>query len=364
MNDSTKNIIYGVLVGLPTLVVVWILSLYFLGCGSTNSCAGIPQSDLTPIPTLRAATLPAPKVGAEALAVTPKCSIAALNLIGAWVSSGYSEKEAFSFTDLKGQNCAATFKDDVQKLFVTPNLWYDGAPACTTCHYALVAKAVKNMDLSSYAGILAGSNRVNGAAKGNDILGGGNWADALLHKMLFAPNGKTLIGRPAMPFGRPATVPAEGPVISAGVLSGAGIALKPASTPETAATPTVAAEVEVARPSNPGGPGEAINLKGDATVGASVFSARCQACHGDQGKQGIPNPGSDDGSVPPLNPIDSTLVSPDLLTYATNLDLFLQHGSKPAGPAPAILMPAWGDQNLLSQQEIADVIAYIIGLNK
>ncbi|MGC1374699.1 MAG: cytochrome c, partial [Anaerolineales bacterium] len=360
MNDSTKKIVYGVIVGLPTLVVVWVLGLYFLGCGSTNSCTGLPQLTLTPIPTLRAATLPAPKVGADAAAATPKCSIAALNLIGAWVSAGYPEKNTFAFADLKGRNCAATFKDDVQKLFITPNLWYDGAPACITCHYADLTKALKKMDLSSYAGIVAGSNRASSAAKGNDILGGGNWADALLHKMLFAPNGKTLIGRPAMPFGRPATVPAEGPVISAGVPSGAGVAvLSPASTPETAPTPTAAEVVEVARPSNPGGPGQAINLNGDATIGASVFNARCQACHGDQGKVGIPNPGSDDGSVPLLNPIDSTLVSDDLLTYATNLDLFIQHGSKPAGPAPAIAMPAWGDQTWLSQQEIADVIAYI-----
>ena len=362
MNDSAKKIVFGALVGLPTLVLVWLLSLYFLGCGSTNSCTGLPQLTLTPVPTLRAATMPAPNVGADAVTATPKCSVTALNLIGAWVSSGYSEKDAFAFSDLNGQNCAATFKDDVRKLFITPNLWYDGAPACTTCHYADLSKAIKNMDLSSYTGILAGSNRVNNAPKGNDILGGGKWADALLHKMLFAPNGKTETGRPPMPLGRPATVPAEGPVISAGEPSGAGTtASKPASTPATAATSTSA---EIARPSNPGSPGEAVGLKGDATVGASVYVARCQACHGVLGKKGIPNPGSEDGSVLSLNPINSTLVSADLLTYVTNLDLFIQHGSKPAGPSPAIVMPAWGDQNLLSQQEIANVIAYIIGLNK
>jgi mono/diheme cytochrome c family protein len=366
MNDSTKNIVYGVLIGLPTMLVIWVFSLYFFGCGSTNSCTGIPQPNLTPVPTLLAATMPAPKVGAEAVAATPKCSIAALNLIGAWVSAGYSEKDTFTFTDAKGANCTANFKDDVQKLFVTPNLWYDGAPACTTCHYADVAKAVKNMDLSSYAGILAGSGRANGEPKGNDILGGGKWADALLHKMLFAPGGKTEIGRPPMPLGRPATVPAEGPVISAGIPAGSEAASTgptPAPIAEGAATPT-AEVVEIARPSNPGGPGDAVKTKGDAKVGEQIFTARCVPCHGDQGKAGIPNPGSDDGSVPPLNPIDSTLVSADALTYATNLDLFIEHGSKPAGDSPVIMMPAWGDQKLLSPQEITDVIAYIISLNK
>jgi cytochrome c5 len=364
MNDSTKKIIYAVLVGLPTLLVVWVFSLYFFGCGSTNSCTGIELPPLTPIPTLLPATLPAPKVGAEALAASPKCRVAALNLIGAWVSAGYTEKEPFSFSDANGANCTASFQTDVQKLFVTPNLWYDGASACTTCHYSDIAKAQKNMDLSSYAGIMAGSNRLNGAAKGTDILGGGNWADALMHKMLYAPGGKTEIGRPAMPLGRPANVPADGPVISAGSPAGGETtAVLPTATANAAATPTEAA-VEVARPSNPGGPGEAVNLKGDAAVGQQIFVAQCSACHGDQGKAGIPNPGSDDGSVPALNPIDSTLISEDALVYATNIDLFIEHGSKPAGPFPVISMPPWGDQKLLSPQEIADLIAYIISLNK
>jgi mono/diheme cytochrome c family protein len=378
MNDSTKNIVYGVLVGLPTMLVVWVFSLYFFGCGSTNSCTGILQPDLTPVPTLLAATMPAPKVGAEAVAATPKCSIAALNLIGAWVSAKYPEKDAFTFTDAKGANCTANFKDDVQKLFVTPNLWYDGAPACTTCHYADVAKATMNMDLSSYAGILAGSHRVNGATKGNDILGGGNWADALLHKMLFAPGGKTEIGRPAMPLGRPATVPAEGPVISAGIPSGAASAVS--TTAATAATPTgvatsvsttagaptattVAAAGEVARPSNPGNPGEAINQPGDPTSGGLIFNTNCVVCHGEEGRGGVVNPGSTDGTVPPLNPIDPTLVSADFKTFATNIDLFVQHGSTPAGASPAKSMPAWGDTNALNQKQIADVIAFLIKVN-
>ena len=128
---------------------------------------------------------------------------------GAW-------KDTMQVSDLKSQKCTATFQDDVQKLFLEANLWYDGAPACTTCHYADVAKATKNMDMSSYAGILAGSNRTDGKPKGDDILGGGDLQKALIFQMLYAPDGKTAINRPAMPLGRPATVPAGGPVISAG----------------------------------------------------------------------------------------------------------------------------------------------------
>jgi mono/diheme cytochrome c family protein len=78
---------------------------------------------------------------------------------------------------------------------------------------------------------------------------------------------------------------------------------------------------------------------------------------------GVANPGSTDGTVPPLNPIDGTLIDPDPKVYATNLDLFLEHGSTPEGPSPKQTMPAWGDDKKLTAQQIADVIAYLISLN-
>jgi mono/diheme cytochrome c family protein len=120
----------------------------------------------------------------------------------------------------------------------------------------------------------------------------------------------------------------------------------------------------VARPSNEGAPGPAIDLTGDATAGAQIFVDNCQKCHGDQGQGGIDNPGSDDGTIPPLNPIDATLIDKDPKIYATNLDLFIEHGSTPAGTNPKETMPAWGDENKLTPQQIADVIAYIIRLNQ
>jgi len=129
---------------------------------------------------------------------------------------------------------------------------------------------------------------------------------------------------------------------------------------QAAATPTS----EVAHPSNAGGPGPAVNLTGDATAGAVVFQANCVACHGDQGKTGVANPGSDDGTVPALNPIDSTLVSGDAKTNTTNIDLFIEHGSTPAGSNPTLKMLPFGDQKTLQPQQIADVIAYILSLNK
>ncbi|HET7377252.1 MAG TPA: c-type cytochrome, partial [Anaerolineae bacterium] len=135
------------------------------------------------------------------------------------------------------------------------------------------------------------------------------------------------------------------------------------STPVPTSTTAPTTTVEVARPSNPGEAGPAVKLKGDATSGAQIFAADCQKCHGDKGTGGVQNPGSDDGTVPPLNPIDDTLISSDPPTYAYNLDLFLEHGSTPAGPNPQLKMPAWGDEKKLTPQQIADVIAYVESLN-
>jgi len=140
----------------------------------------------------------------------------------------------------------------------------------------------------------------------------------------------------------------------------------PAAAPTATTAPTAvpAATVAVARPSNPGGPGPAIKLTGDAKAGADVYVNNCKKCHGDNGTGGINNPGSSDGTVPALNPIDDTLKSSDPVVYATNLDLFLEHGSTPGGDKPTLTMPAWGDQKKLTDQQIADVIAYVISLNK
>jgi cytochrome c553 len=216
MKDQTKNIIFITMFGLPVVVLVFIFGLYALSCIPTNTCSGVPRPVTTPIPTLMAATMPAPKVGAEAGAFVIRCQIAAVDLIGAWVEAGYPETDSFQFTDIQGQTCTATYNADIQRLFSEANLWFSGAAACTTCHYADLEKAVNNMDLSSYAGVIAGSQRKDGAPTGVDILAGGDWENSLLYQMVYAPEGQSIIGRQVMPLGRPATVPAEGPVIFAG----------------------------------------------------------------------------------------------------------------------------------------------------
>lgn len=132
----------------------------------------------------------------------------------------------------------------------------------------------------------------------------------------------------------------------------------------TGQAPAETGEAGRARPSNPGGPGKAIELSGDPKKGAELFRVNCLRCHNAEGKGGIANPGSEDGTVPALNPVDPTLYSKDSKEFAQNIDLFIEHGSTPAGKNPPLQMPAFGAQRMLTQQQIADVISYIIGLNK
>ncbi len=109
--------------------------------------------------------------------------------------------------------------------------------------------------------------------------------------------------------------------------------------------------------------GRAAFIIGSAKNGADLFKQQCVACHGSEARGGVPNPGSDDGTVPPLNPIDRALYSADPKVFVQKIDRIIQHGSMPSGPHPAISMPAWGDSNSLTQQEIANLEAYIMALN-
>ena len=77
----------------------------------------------------------------------------------------------------------------------------------------------------------------------------------------------------------------------------------------------------------------------------------------------IHNPGSNDGSVPALNPIDQKLFNKNPQEYADAIDKFIQHGSIPSGPKPQLQMPAFGDNNALTQQQISNIEAYVLRLN-
>ncbi len=219
MTSDLRRIIYGTLIGFLLMLVVWIGLLFVIGCNGSLSCyPAQPQAFYTPIPTLIPASMPLPERAAGPVAV--KCSVKAFDLLGTWINAGYPETEPFEFTSLDGKICTATYADDISKLFAEANLWYNGAPACTTCHYADVTVASAGMNLADYQGILAGSRRASLDAKGNDILGGGVWEQSKIHNGLTLPSGNAL----AMPLGRPAGIDMTATIIFAGQL-------KPVETP-------------------------------------------------------------------------------------------------------------------------------------
>lgn len=112
-----------------------------------------------------------------------------------------------------------------------------------------------------------------------------------------------------------------------------------------------------------GSPGTAVTIIGSADHGAILFEKSCSSCHGRAGKGKIANPGSTDGTIPSLNPIAADEYSPDPGTFVMKIDRYLQHGSRPAGPKPQFSMPPFGKTNVLTQQQIADLEAYILSLN-
>jgi ubiquinol-cytochrome c reductase cytochrome b subunit len=112
-----------------------------------------------------------------------------------------------------------------------------------------------------------------------------------------------------------------------------------------------------------GPPGRAAYMIGSQERGVVVFTEVCISCHGPLGTDHIPNPGSKDGNIPPLNPINRNLFSRDPQTFAENLDRFIQHGSVPAGSNPKFHMLPFGDDNSLTQQAISNVEAYVMQLN-
>ena len=372
--DDFRKIIYGVLIGFILMLVIWISFLALTGCGFALNCAAAyPKIDRTSIPTLIPATLPIPtRLLNAAAAVTSNTSGS---------SSAVCPQGVACPSNPGGPGTAITLKGDLnsgKQIFATN---------CQTCHNTEGKGGIPNP--GSTDGTVPPLNPIDSTLISTDY-------------KTFATNLDRFIEHGSTPAGNGPTfsMPAWGdkkalnPQQIADVISYL-ISLNPASTSiagsptntsatkvsalgSAAATGTPAASSPgasqtqtesaatggVARPSNPGGPGPAINLTGDATSGQQVFATNCQTCHNTQGKGGMLNPGSSDGKVPPLNPIDPTLKSPDLKTFVTNLDLFIEHGSTPEGNNPTFSMPPWGDKKAITPQQIADVIAYVISLNK
>jgi hypothetical protein len=185
MNDDVQKYIYRTLTILVAGVGVWAGFVFINACGFSLACRqGAAVAERTPIPTLVPATMPALEIQNKPVAATSDaCRVPAADLIGAWVSAKSPETEAFQFVDADGKKCEATFAE-VLPLFTEPNLWQTDSLACVSCHSVDVTISPAQLDLSSYAGILAGSRREDEKSKGMDILGGGIWEKSMLYQSL------------------------------------------------------------------------------------------------------------------------------------------------------------------------------------
>lgn len=226
MTDDTRRLIYGTIIAFLVFITAWLGFIYISACGFTLTCVqGAPLVVRTPIPTL----IPVKQSQAQAqptqIKLDKQCRVAATELIGAWVSAGHSETEAFPFTDLNGQNCEATFAE-IQPLFVDNSIWFSGSLGCTSCHNADLSDRSGGLDLTAYETISLGSRRVAGASSpGNDIFGDGNLDKSLLYQIL-TTQGLTTMGHSK-------EVPPVQTIIYAGkIVAGEGTA-----TPAATATP-------------------------------------------------------------------------------------------------------------------------------
>ena len=109
--------------------------------------------------------------------------------------------------------------------------------------------------------------------------------------------------------------------------------------------------------------GFAASYIGDPDHGEILYRQTCEGCHGLKGAGNVPNPGSDKGTVPALNPISKKLYDGNALAFINHIDPVIQNGSTPAGPSPALKMPDFGRSNTLTQQQIAQIEAYILSIN-
>ncbi len=93
-----------------------------------------------------------------------------MDLIAAWVKAGAPETTSFAYTGADGNTYQAFFAPDILPLFTQNNVWFDGAQACTGCHFANAENSYHEMDLSSYKGVRIGADSLE-EPPGVSILG-------------------------------------------------------------------------------------------------------------------------------------------------------------------------------------------------
>jgi mono/diheme cytochrome c family protein len=93
--------------------------------------------------------------------------------------------------------------------------------------------------------------------------------------------------------------------------------------------------------------------QGEAVAGASLYVRDgCINCHGPNGLGGVPNPLSEDKTIPPLSGAD---FRHEFNTDA-KIEAVIRSGSV-IGQAPIVSMPHWG--GILSDADLTALVAYL-----
>jgi hypothetical protein len=206
MSNDVRKVIYGTIIGFFLMLAVWFSIIYISSCGFTFTCRqAAPNVERTPIPTL----IPVSHSDSEmemGMGEFDKCRVPAGDLVGAWVSAGAPETDAFPFVDVNGNSCEGVYADDIQPLFVENSIWKTGTLGCVSCHNADLTERSAGLDMTTYAAI-SKSGIVNG-----------DWEDTKLYEVL---------GLGLVPEGHSADTSASNPLVFAG-----------ATVPEAEATAT------------------------------------------------------------------------------------------------------------------------------
>lgn len=101
-------------------------------------------------------------------------------------------------------------------------------------------------------------------------------------------------------------------------------------------------------------------MKDPVARGRVLFArAGCLACHGLGGQGGYPNNNVRGGRIPPLIKVSEGYTKAELIAKIRR-GVAQPERADPAGPAPLIFMPAWGD--VLDEGELDAVASYLLSL--
>ncbi|HFC11673.1 MAG TPA: hypothetical protein ENJ56_02420 [Anaerolineae bacterium] len=152
------------------------------------ACQKEPEPTATPKPAPTKESKPEPKP--VQLSSDAGAAAKAVDLLGAWVSANAPEKDSFEYEGVDGKMYQGHFDEDILPLFTTNGVWFDNSPACSSCHFANSEESAHEMNLTTYAGILAGADVLEDPP-GVSILGQAtpgegefNWGEAKLRHRL------------------------------------------------------------------------------------------------------------------------------------------------------------------------------------